>query len=453
MHRHAYLPIQGFVDAPCISKYTYVYLLTSYMKIKTLAWSQIEKNEIKDYVSTLNKSELKDFINKNWWFLKMSVNLFDAKKQDNAPKEYEDKIPNWAIYFEAVVSDGTLNMNWYKIDIKSRTQEAIDFYMNEMNGLVYYQHNMDKPIGKTLYIGVEWDKLVSKWYVYDDTHTNKEIERNLTVDISTWHITLDYMYEDEDGVRYDKKVVEDKLWEAETWDGYVAILEHYTLVVTELLFIEYSFVSVWANLSWKVTKKNSLYNFYWIDKNNMNEEKLKFELEKERKNNEAKTIIEDVEAPAIEQETQEGSESDEQTENIEQTVQNESIEQVENIESNEAKKESDDVVQPEQETQEEIKQEGQKTFADEKSENSIEIIESNKKEIDDMKEIVKELFKTNTMLIENNKELLKQNNELAVIVKKAREIRHNTLIMFEKEENKPMSDIEKQLRDIQAGNY
>ena len=229
-------------------------------------FTQMEKenlSKLMDYLHKLDKSELKNEINKHGWFTKFKVNIFDWK-QNNIPKKNVDQVPTWALYFEGVASDGSLNLNGYKIDPNAWTP-AINEYMTNFGWKIYLQHDMDQVIGNTLSAKVDDWKLLVTWYVYDDLTSNR-IWRNLTTDLSTWHYQLDYVMEDEEnGDRISKedfrevyaKIVKSASKEADTYEEFVDIIDNalsrYTKIVTELLFVEYSFVTVGANLNAKAT--------------------------------------------------------------------------------------------------------------------------------------------------------------------------------------------------------
>lgn len=158
-------------------------------------------------------------------------------------------------------------MNWYKIDIRAWDEETIDDYFETWNGLMYYQHDMDNVIGKTLWAGVIGDELWIKAF-FDDKLIGWRFETGLSRDFSTGHYNLEVVYENNDDWH---RITEDEFWEmemfiwdnAETWDELIEKLEllysQWTMVVTDLVWVEYSLVNVGANRSSKAKKftKNS----------------------------------------------------------------------------------------------------------------------------------------------------------------------------------------------------
>jgi len=182
--------------------------------------------------------------------MRMKVNYMGEVKETNAPNsnlkrpELMNKSPKGAMYFEAIASSSSLNMNGYKIDVNAWAK-SYDEYMNDWGGKVYYQHDMKKPIGATLSAEVIDDMLWVFGYVYDDTHSNKEISRGLTTDISTGHYNLDWLYENlETGKRITKEQMSELENKTTSWDEVMKLADEYVVYVTELLWVEYSFVTV-----------------------------------------------------------------------------------------------------------------------------------------------------------------------------------------------------------------
>ena len=140
------------------------------------------------------KKDLKNYVNQKGGFVKMMLNnVQDPKAKDfdkeAIPARYREKVPQDAIYFEGIASNGDLNMNGYIIRPEAWTP-AVNQYMEDFGGKVYYQHDMGKPIGQTLEAYVDGNSLIVHGYVFDDTHSQGEIRRGLTTDLSTGHYTL-----------------------------------------------------------------------------------------------------------------------------------------------------------------------------------------------------------------------------------------------------------------------
>ncbi|MDR0607545.1 MAG: hypothetical protein LBG52_04230 [Candidatus Peribacteria bacterium] len=85
-------------------------------------------------------------------------------------------------------------MNGYRILLSAR-EEGFKKYFEDFEGLVYLQHDMDKPIGKTLeiFINEEQKTLNARGFAYDDL-TQNIVSRGLLHDISTGHLALEIKY-------------------------------------------------------------------------------------------------------------------------------------------------------------------------------------------------------------------------------------------------------------------
>lgn len=213
-------------------------------------------------LKALSKNERKDYINKNGWFLK-----FECKMSTNKPEEVPAgfTIPEGTTYVEWVISTWELNMNWYKIDIRAWDEETIKNFFDVRNGLMYYQHDMDNVIGKTLWAWVIGDQLRIKSYL-DDRLIEWRFATGLSRDFSTWHYSLEVVFENNsDGHRVDEQTFRDMenfIWETsetreELEDKLRVLYAEWTMVVTKLVWIEYSLVNVWANRSAKVKSGNT----------------------------------------------------------------------------------------------------------------------------------------------------------------------------------------------------
>ncbi len=227
---------------------------------------QVEENSL-DFYKSLTKKELKAFVNQHGGFTKGKVQTLSFSPTE----EEKNLIPEWAFSFEAVLSDESINMNGYRI-LLSAWQEWFTKYFSEYEGLVYLQHDMDKPIGKTLEIAVDEQLgvLCARGFAYDDL-TDKRISRELVRDISTGHIPLEVKYINKD-TNEEKTPDEffdlmrdmvDRMFEegkkrTEIREAIVALEELWICTHTKVQIVEYSFVSVGANKNAEVKRINAL---------------------------------------------------------------------------------------------------------------------------------------------------------------------------------------------------
>ena len=227
----------------------------------------VESNSL-DFFKTMPKKELKNYINLNGWFTKWKIQKLEFNGE--SVKSDDQKVPDGAFYFEAILSDESLNMNWYRILLQA-WNEWFGAYFSDFEWLNYLMHDMDLPIGKTLEIGVDEEakNLRAKGFAYDDL-TEKRVSRGLVRDISTGHIPLEIKYINKD-TNEEKTPNEffDMLWEMvsrmfdewKDWDTIEqAIADLRDLRVethTKVQIVEYSFVSVGANKQAEVKKINN----------------------------------------------------------------------------------------------------------------------------------------------------------------------------------------------------
>ena len=227
---------------------------------------QVEENSL-DFYKSLTKKELKAFVNQYWGFTKGKVQTLSFSPTE----EGKNQIPEGAFSFEAVLSDESINMNGYKI-LLSAWQEGFAKYFSDYEWLVYLQHDMDQPIGKTFDIAVDEEQqvLYARWFAYDDL-TDKRISRGLVRDISTGHIPLEVLYINKDTNEektpdeffelmrdmVDRMFDEGKKW-AEIREAIVALQELWVCTHTKVQIVEYSFVSVWANKNAEVKRINAI---------------------------------------------------------------------------------------------------------------------------------------------------------------------------------------------------
>ena len=227
---------------------------------------QVEENSLEFYKS-MTKKELKAFVNQHGGFTKGKVQTLSFSPRE----EEKNLIPEGAFSFEAVLSDESINMNGYRI-LLSAWQEGFSKYFSDYEGLVYLQHDMDQPIGKTLDIAVDEEQaiLYARGFAYDDL-TEKRVSRGLVRDISTGHIPLEILYINKDTQEektpdeffelmrdmVDRMFDEGKKW-SEIREAIVALQELWVCTHTKVQIIEYSFVSVGANKNAEVKRINTL---------------------------------------------------------------------------------------------------------------------------------------------------------------------------------------------------
>ena len=227
---------------------------------------QVESNSL-DFYKSMTKKELKAFVNQHGGFTKGKVQTLSFSPTE----EEKNLIPEGAFSFEAVLSDESINMNGYRI-LLSAWQEGFANYFSDYEGLVYLQHDMDQPIGKTLDIAVDEEQgiLCARGFAYDDL-TEKRVSRGLVRDISTGHIPLEILYINKDTNEektpeeffdlmrdmVDRMFDEGKKW-SEIREAIVALQELWIQTHTRVQIIEYSFVSVGANKNAEVKRINAI---------------------------------------------------------------------------------------------------------------------------------------------------------------------------------------------------
>ena len=227
---------------------------------------QVESNNL-DFYKSMTKKELKAFVNQHGGFTKGKVQTLSFSPTE----EEKNLIPEGAFSFEAVLSDESINMNGYRI-LLSAWQEGFANYFSDYEGLVYLQHDMDQPIGKTLDIAVDEEQgiLCARGFAYDDL-TEKRVSRGLVRDISTGHIPLEILYINKDTNEektpeeffdlmrdmVDRMFDEGKKW-SEIREAIVALQELWIQTHTKVQIIEYSFVSVGANKNAEVKRINAI---------------------------------------------------------------------------------------------------------------------------------------------------------------------------------------------------
>lgn len=165
------------------------------------------------------------------------------QQRDELSKSLQNKVPEWAIYFEWIVSDWELNRNWYIIESEAwffnKWKYVKDFLKT---GSILYNHDSDKPIWRPLSFELKEDwKIYVSWFVYDDNYTNGAIWRWLILGLSTWHITHERVLQDTKG----KRMSEEEFFNL-PYDDYKNGAP-WTIVVTKAEIVEFSFVSTRSN--------------------------------------------------------------------------------------------------------------------------------------------------------------------------------------------------------------
>ena len=178
--------------------------------------------------------------------------------RDKAPEEIQNNIPEWALYFEWIVSDGEQNRNWYIIKSDSwffKNNRYVKDFLKTWS--IHYNHNVDQPIGRPLSFEAEWDKIKVSWYVFDDVYTNWAIWRWLILGLSTWHITHESNWIN---TKTNTEMSNKEFW----WEGWY---ERYTDVnwvwqVLKAEIVEFSFTSTRSNRASIVA--NNMAKTLWI---------------------------------------------------------------------------------------------------------------------------------------------------------------------------------------------
>ena len=301
---------------------------------------QVESNSL-DFYKSMTKKELKAFVNQHGGFTKGKVQTLSFSPTE----EEKNLIPEGAFSFEAVLSDESINMNGYRI-LLSAWQEGFANYFSDYEGLVYLQHDMDQPIGKTLDIAVDEEQgiLCARGFAYDDL-TEKRVSRGLVRDISTGHIPLEILYINKDTNEektpeeffdlmrdmVDRMFDEGKKW-SEIRESIVALQELWIQTHTKVQIIEYSFVSVGANKNAEVKRINAIEKL-----DNEIPENMEIENEKENdEQSEEKTDWATNDPETSENNLENGGETPEASEDTPDSSENEDEE--ENILSDEIEK-------------------------------------------------------------------------------------------------------------------
>lgn len=208
----------------------------------------VEELEVKTFDDLKKKSFVKNISGQIEWVKTLDIDC-NVKKLD-IPDLYKDKIPLWAIYFEWVVSDETVNRYWEKVKNSAFVWQINKFLKN---GIILNWHNSDEPIGIPLRVKIEDNQVKVGWYVFDE-YTENRVSKGLYRWLSIWFIPTEWVWEDkETWEELSHKDFLKKLNEAETFEEWFAILDKYMFVITKLDWLEYSFVTTPAN-KWTTIK-------------------------------------------------------------------------------------------------------------------------------------------------------------------------------------------------------
>lgn len=295
-------------------------------------------------------------------------------------------------------------MNGYKIRPQA-FEEAGEQYINDFGGIVYYQHDMDNPIGKTLSYKVQDDKVVVQGYVFDE-YAEGKISKGLVADLSTGHYTVGVEYEnaeDESDIiseeEFDSRM-ENIREESKSYDDFMtkamAFIESWILAVTELIRVEYSFVTVGSNTQARVTQlnnselcTNAISKRLGADDSESLKESLKNSyikhLESKKDNNAEEGTTDSEEAVEVEDKQEEADAGVEPTETTEPTPEDDNGEKTDDSvveESEETEEPSEETVE---ETEEKVEENSVETDAEteEADEESVETEEPSAEEADE----------------------------------------------------------------------
>lgn len=325
--------------------------------------------KLKNIKEFKSKKGLKNYINQHGGFIKMQVNNIQNPStnefdKDAIPARFKDKVPEDAIYFEGIASNGDLNMNGYIIRA-SAWKPAINEYMTDFGWKIYYQHDMDKVIWQTLDAFVEWDELKVFGYVFDDMDTMGAIARGLSTDLSTGHYTLAREFQHvETGEVITEEEFNARVEETRTFEEFMKVINEWIMAVTELKWVEYSVVTVGSNRSSEITHMNSVLKYLWYE-GTEEAMKLKFMESQTKETNEVKDIaieanIEDTEVSSdkvlevlekteenteVEEETKVTVESEENSVEVETEIEEKKDAKEEVIETEESIEEVEEVVE------------------------------------------------------------------------------------------------------------
>lgn len=316
----------------------------------------------------MSKSELKAYINENGFFQQGSI----LEVQKNAPEQFKNKIPEGAVYFRAIASDGNLNRNGYIIRENAWKSGQKEY---KRNPIVLLGHDSSQPIGKLLSWSLTENGLEVEGYAHDD-YTEGRLTRGLLNALSTGHITEAYEFQNmKTGEVITREEFRQLAWEEMESGDWV-------MAVTKLDWIETSIVAIGAN-------KNSLLKEVDVMKNYI--EKLKAEKVEEILKNDAETTeeVETPEEPEVESEEAETPAEEVGTEGDAVDTEESNAEDTEKEVKTET--ETEEIVEDEPETA------GENPVSPEVAENAVkeEVVTIAKNEIDTLNNAILKLYAQN----------------------------------------------------------
>lgn len=222
----------------------------------------------------MNRQQLKDHINKNGFFaqamiLKPKPEMTDVEMEAYMPAAVKSQVPEGAMYFKAIASNGELNRNGYIIREKA-WKAAIDGYME--NPVLLLGHDMDQPIGQILTAHVGSEGLIISGYVYDeytkknDSDKTGRFSKNLFNAVSTGHLNKELEFENQDTGQVLSEEEFRKLSFEERYNG------NWIMAVVALDWLENSIVSIGANRKSLVKNRDLVKNYIEALKNEADEQ-------------------------------------------------------------------------------------------------------------------------------------------------------------------------------------
>lgn len=263
-----------------------------------------------------------------YWF---EIDTNSIKTAEKAPKKYRENIPEGALYFEAVASNGNVNRNGYKIKetawfVNAQGKKDLSFVKDYLqNGKILYQHDPERPIGRPLDFKLNNDgQVILSGYVFDNTYSEGNIQRGLVTSISTGHYTHASEFEN---VKTGETLSEDAFFRrndplSDLWAW------EWVMSVTSAEIIENSLVTIGSvRGAHIIDNKNYLINKLWVSEDEFNNLLSKNKAFMSKAELEDKVTTPEVEAEEVEPETLEPSEekTDEKVEDETKEVKTEEI--------------------------------------------------------------------------------------------------------------------------------
>jgi hypothetical protein len=187
-----------------------------------------------------SKKEIKQSVHDNGFFLQIPLDVQANALREKYP-ELAAAIPDDAFPWGGIASQEVINRNGYGIRVDA-WKPAIAGYM--MNPIIFFQHDTNKALGKTLSIEVTENGLEVFGYVRrkpDQAYAEGNIEANIYTMLSTGHYTLDFEMEN---LETGEIITSDAWAEMVKKQGWGSWMENWFLWVTKLEMIEWSIVGV-----------------------------------------------------------------------------------------------------------------------------------------------------------------------------------------------------------------